>query len=151
MSKRYAHCHFCDDIRIEVGNKTSLMGIYGGELLLEQIPAVLPKLCASTFVHSLTADPLRALAVRVVHDGRTLQEVELPAADLESMQAELIGRDTDDPVVEISIGVNLVFSPFVVDAEGSVVVTVIADGEEIPAGKLRLRKSPALAAARPDR
>ena len=35
----------CDDIRLEQGNKFSLMGIYDLGLLLPQIPASVPKLC----------------------------------------------------------------------------------------------------------
>jgi hypothetical protein len=37
---------FCDDVRNEVGNKLSLMGVYGQDLLLREFPATLPKLCA---------------------------------------------------------------------------------------------------------
>ena len=37
---------FCDDVRNEVGNKLSLMGVYGQDLLLPELPAMLPKLCA---------------------------------------------------------------------------------------------------------
>lgn len=37
---------FCDDVRNEVGNKLSLMGVYGQDLLLREFPTTLPKLCA---------------------------------------------------------------------------------------------------------
>jgi len=35
----------CDDIRQEVGNKVSLMGIYGKDVILPEIPFIFPKLC----------------------------------------------------------------------------------------------------------
>jgi hypothetical protein len=35
----------CDDIRQEMGNKISLMGIYGKEVIIPDIPFVFPKLC----------------------------------------------------------------------------------------------------------
>lgn len=35
----------CDDIRNEVGSKTSLMGVYGNTILLPKLPFTLPKLC----------------------------------------------------------------------------------------------------------
>ncbi len=35
----------CEDIREEKGNKLSVMGVYGYQLVLDRIPAMLPKLC----------------------------------------------------------------------------------------------------------
>jgi len=36
---------FCDDVRYEVGNKYSLIGCYSDELIVDKLPALLPKLC----------------------------------------------------------------------------------------------------------
>lgn len=38
--------NYCDDIRHETGNKISLIGLYGPDLLVPETPAVIPKLCA---------------------------------------------------------------------------------------------------------
>jgi hypothetical protein len=38
----------CDDIRQEMGGKTSLMGIYDHHIVVPQIPFVLPKVCFFT-------------------------------------------------------------------------------------------------------
>ena len=38
----------CDDIRQEMGGKTSLMGIYDHHIVVPQIPFVLPKVCFYT-------------------------------------------------------------------------------------------------------
>ncbi|HOQ43538.1 MAG TPA: hypothetical protein PK178_15360 [Smithellaceae bacterium] len=35
----------CDDIRQEIGNKISLMGIYSKEIVVPSIPFVFPRLC----------------------------------------------------------------------------------------------------------
>ncbi len=35
----------CDDIRQEVGGKTSLMGVYGDHIVLTKFPFTFPKLC----------------------------------------------------------------------------------------------------------
>ena len=35
----------CDDIRQEVGGKTSLMGLYDHHIVVPQVPFVLPKVC----------------------------------------------------------------------------------------------------------
>lgn len=36
---------YCDDIRQELGSKFSYMGVYGSDLVLQSLPATLPKLC----------------------------------------------------------------------------------------------------------
>ncbi len=38
----------CDDIRQEMGGKTSLMGIYDHHIVVPQVPFVLPKVCFYT-------------------------------------------------------------------------------------------------------
>jgi hypothetical protein len=38
----------CDDIRQEMGGKTSLMGLYDHHIVVPQIPFVLPKVCFYT-------------------------------------------------------------------------------------------------------
>ena len=38
----------CDDIRSEMGGKTSLMGIYDHHIVVPQVPFVLPKVCFYT-------------------------------------------------------------------------------------------------------
>ena len=35
----------CDDIRLEQGNKVSLMGLYSNGLIVAQVPITMPKLC----------------------------------------------------------------------------------------------------------
>lgn len=44
IAKRY-HVILCDDVRNEVGNKLSLMGIYGPELWVGRLPVAMPRLC----------------------------------------------------------------------------------------------------------
>lgn len=36
---------FCDDVREEGGGKVSLMGLFGPDVAIPEIPAVLPRLC----------------------------------------------------------------------------------------------------------
>jgi hypothetical protein len=44
IAKKY-HVILCDDVRNEVGNKLSFMGVYGPELWVGKLPAIMPKLC----------------------------------------------------------------------------------------------------------
>jgi hypothetical protein len=38
----------CDDVRQEVGGKTSIMGLYDHHIVVPQIPCILPKICFYT-------------------------------------------------------------------------------------------------------
>ena len=42
-----AECFFCDDIRQEVGDKYSYMGVYTGEVILDTIPYTSHVQCSS--------------------------------------------------------------------------------------------------------
>ena len=137
---RHAHCLFCDDIRTEVGNKTSLIGIYGGELFVDECPAVLPKICISAFMSTDAEQPLRTLTVQVSHKGAVLQENIVPEDQLLAMQQALLERGSaSDPIRVFSIGCNIMFAPFVIDEESVLEVAMVADGDSHLAGKLRIR------------
>lgn len=140
---RHAHCLFCDDIRFEMGNKTSLIGIYGGELTASECPAVLPKLCVSAFMRTTAEQPLKTLTIKVNYKGSVLQETIVPEDQLAAMQQDLVGRGSNsDPIKLFAIGCNLMFSPFIIDEESALEVSMVADGEEYPAGKLRIKCPP---------
>src|SRR5580698_7254696 len=59
---------FCDDIRQEVGNKPSLMGVYQGEMLLAPgtvLPAQLPKLGVAIYWNESIDPPFDELLFKV--------------------------------------------------------------------------------------
>lgn len=144
---RFAHCRFCDDIRFEQGNKTSLMGIYGGDLQVSPGPApgapvILPKLCIATFIETGVDEPIKSLSITISSGDTIIQEATLPPEQLVALQeASLKGGTPEDPVEVISLGANLVLSPFMVDMERSISVTMTADGVKYRAGKLRIRSA----------
>jgi len=55
MTSAFMETIYCDDVRSEIGNKLSFMGIYGPNILLNEFPAILSKLCAVMSLH-LPAD-----------------------------------------------------------------------------------------------
>jgi len=46
----------CDDVRTETGNKFSLMGIYGKNIIFKKIPAGLPQLCLCIMIERAKVD-----------------------------------------------------------------------------------------------
>lgn len=129
---------FCDDIREEVGNKRSLMGIYHSEMFVHDFPTVLPRLC---FYVTFTTDIEST-------DGKVEFKV-VKGKDEE----ELISTNIDIPIDKMNennLGVpytqrNLILafglSPFSVDAE--TVIRVIAQTEQVKlmGPCLRIRKA----------
>jgi hypothetical protein len=137
---RHAHCLFCDDIRYEIGNKTSILGIYNGVLQAASVPVVLPKLCIATFLSSPVDMPVSSLSIRVSLNDQLLQQIDLTSENLAEVPKVVEQWVTeDDPIIVLVLGAHIVLSPFVFDKEGAITVTAIVDGEELIAGKLRLR------------
>lgn len=138
----YAYCQFCDDIRFEVGNKVSLMGVYTGDLFVQELPTVLPKLCvAVAYVTHPLARPTDLLSFRVSNSEATLQEVTLPIQEMHRMETAE-GQVPHDPPFQAIYGVYMVLCPFVADRETTLTVVAIADGDEFIASKIRIRKAP---------
>lgn len=65
---------FCDDVRVEVGNKLSLMGVYGPTMIVKSVPAILSKLCINVRVYSPATQPLGKLDVKVLRDEKPILE-----------------------------------------------------------------------------
>ncbi|QBR00477.1 hypothetical protein [Paraburkholderia pallida] len=139
---RLAYCHFCDDVRIELGNKSSLMGLYGGELIVPSFPFVLPKLAIIIFVRTPIDQPMRTLAFEVREGSNVLARHEVSSEELEATQKSLLSRNnTEEPATSLSLGSNVFLVPFAIDGPKVIKASVICDGEEITAGKLFVRRA----------
>lgn len=118
---------FCDDVRQELGNKFSLMGCYGGEVLVEAFPLVLSKFCAVVRVSTPIGRPFCRLTVRASLDDDLLAELDIPAdqLDREQKKPESIPDSEDGRFVMQAI---LVFSPFGLQQKSK--LRVVAETEE---------------------
>lgn len=137
---RYATCIICDDIRQEVGGKFSLMGVYGGEMTVSPIPALLSRLCFSAQISTPRDEPFRSLEVRFEFGEQLISQITIPAEELDNLRTNALAQGDDaEPVERYSIAVNHGISPFVIESDGVVRVIFIADGKEHVAAKLRVR------------
>lgn len=86
----------CDDVRQEIGNKTSLMGIYDKDIVFGDLPALLPKLC---------------LYVRLEGVGTAFQECNItlksPGVDPTSVRIR-----TPNVTIGQNVSIFAIFSPF---------------------------------------
>ncbi len=115
---------FCDDIRHEIGNKLSFMGVYQSELIVPVVPIALPRLCIFATALTPIARPFKSLTIRVVTDeGTELAHLKVPPetfADLPDIQ--------DNSATRKQVSTALSFSPFLVEKE--TIVRLMADTEE---------------------
>jgi hypothetical protein len=63
-----AFCQFCDDVRMEIGNKPSFMGLYSGQMVfpeqpLEGTPVIIPRLVIIPWLFTAREDPPQKLNV----------------------------------------------------------------------------------------
>ena len=81
MENRPTFCIVCDDVRMEVGNKPSFMGVYISELAVHTpFPVILPKLAFIVYIISPIDDLPRNVTVRVngPPDGQEIGKIQLP-------------------------------------------------------------------------
>lgn len=67
---------YCDDVRREVGNKLSLVGCYGDDLITDRFPLLLPKIAVHIRLFSATGQPLARMALRAFLNDDLLGQLE---------------------------------------------------------------------------
>ena len=127
---------YCDDVRAEIGDKLSFMGVYTGDMTVPEFPFALPKL--SVFVEVTTGkdQPFSALRVFLIRDGSiTEQMIEIPAAEVASRMAtnnEAMKRaPLADTYSRHVIAVHFLLMPFVVPGPTTLQVRALCDDEQM--------------------
>jgi hypothetical protein len=141
---QFSYALFCDDVRFELGNKPSYMGLYGGEMLLPGFPTVLPKLCCIvTFSSPRGSVPRELTAVVYVGDKEMVRQA-VPSEFLSRAEQQAdSAAEGQDPVDRIAIAINFVINNVDFESPTTVRAVVTADGTDWLAGKLRIRQGPA--------
>lgn len=140
---QFAFAQFCDDIRREVGNKLSLMGVYGGDLFVAETPAFIPKLAVAITFLAPELESVETLRFRVMLDGQALIDAEAPVAILRQQFNAQSGRDSDEaPLSRASVTFHGFVPPITVAKRTLLRAVVVANGHDLEAGKLRLGKAP---------
>jgi hypothetical protein len=76
MINRYSHTIWCDDIRQEIGNKPSFMGVYTSQLVVPSLPTVLPRLSLALWIVTPKETPFEKLSIKVLHsNGKSIVEI----------------------------------------------------------------------------
>lgn len=129
---RYLHAIYCDDIRYEMGNKQSLMGIYTSDLWIPEAPAILPKLCVIANIATPLDKPFTKLIIRIMRDDETIIEAPLIDDQLHQPQLKIIeNEDKDNPHRSIGLVGIFVLSPFSIEKECTLRVRAETENGEL--------------------
>lgn len=139
---RHLEVIYCDDIREEVGNKSSYMGVYSGELTVPNAPVLLSKLCIVARATTDIDDPFESLEVRIVavNGENEIEILSTGSIPLPAEQPQLDGGQT-----RMLAQMNFMLSPFQITEATTLRVKAITEREELRgATALRIRIVPPL-------
>jgi hypothetical protein len=131
---RVAHCVFCDDIRQEVGNKISMMGMYLGELIIQgTAPIALPKFGFVIWIISDVDDPIQHVTTRVLMppDQKEVIHIEMTQAVQTVFMAEGAQKLVAHQIIPVA--------PFIIEQPGMIEVMLETDRGSMRAGRLLVR------------
>jgi hypothetical protein len=133
---------FCDDIRQEVGNKFSFMGIYSGVAVFEtDFPITVPRLCIAVNFLLGPKDERRDVKVKVIAsnvDGENVVvEGDLPAKAFEDV-VSLPGVES----THLHSVVHIAISPLTIEKPGSIKVRAYYGDDEYKLGSLQVLRGP---------
>jgi len=136
---RYVHVIYCDDIRQEVGNKRSFMGVYVADLVVPSFPIALPKLCISVTAVTPQSRPFKALTIKVFNGDATILDQAVGKAELKAISVALpIVPDDSIPDSRIIVVFELAISPFAIDEPGKIRVRLITEDGELQGAALKV-------------
>lgn len=139
MVDRHVFTLYCDDIRNELGNKSSLMGIYAGDLFVEKFPIVLPKLCAYVVLKSSVDDPIKALSIRLMKDDEQAAIISIPPDELERVACDVKQNSRYPDISAMSINVALSMAPFFLDKECTLRTIAETENGELLGPRLKIQ------------
>lgn len=137
VQPRFAHAFFCDDIRYEVGNKVSLMGIYSKDLIFPTLPAFVGRLGVVLTIDTDINEPIETIKVLVEKDAETLIELTPEKLEQDYQSTARLAEHHDEPS-RLSLNMHIMLSPMTIASACMLRVKVTIDGVEYMAGKIRV-------------
>lgn len=143
MMNRQVTTIFCDDIRHELGGKTSFIGVYAGVMFVASFPVILPKFCLAASLVTPVDRPFRQLTLRVLKDSEVLVEGSLEESELSRFTESAEEGSAEDRMDRVAVMQSLfVFSPFKIDSPCGIRVRVDTEDGELRGVGLRIEQAP---------
>ena len=132
---RVGHALFCDDIRFEVGNKLSFMGVYTTDIGVNStFPCVLAKLGLQATLITDVDDRLDIVTLRVVlPDGS-----EVVKEEIKIVEPRLF--DKSESITKRKMSVIRILSPLTLPCSGFLEAWFDTDTESMRAGRLWIHR-----------
>ena len=137
---RYAHAFFCDDVRNEIGGKTSFIGVYSDKMLASSLPGTVPKLCVVISLHTAIDQRFESISIRGEFRGQDVFKMDLEKDQLQAMAAHVPEPSPDTKAFFIQL--MAILSPLQIEGPGKIRLHVVADGEELHCGGLVIDVAP---------
>lgn len=131
---RHIEVIYCDDIREEVGNKLSYMGVYSAELTVPVAPVILSKLCIAVKVITDINDPFQEIEVRLLKGE---DQTELLTTG--PIPAPTDTSSFDNGATRIVVQMHFMLAPFPIDEETILRVKATTERGELSGMGLRIR------------
>ena len=148
MINRSVSVIYCDDIRQEVGQKKSFIGVYQSVLFLSEIPATLPKLCIAITAYTDASAPFKKLRFRILMGEEAILEADVSPEELAKIQAQA-EKDSkaDSPNRFQALGLEAILSPLQLNEPSILRVRVQTETEELKGPELSIQLAPSIAVA----
>ena len=127
---------FCDDVRQEVGNKLSYLGVYGPNLIVQSYPTTLVKLCCVMSVRLPAGAAPKQVVFRLLKDDETLYETDLSPSDFKD--ATVASAESGAELLALTISSAAQIVGFPVTQRCFLKARAIVDGKELRGGALEL-------------
>lgn len=139
MNQRQLNVIYCDDVRQEVGNKQSFIGVYAADLIVDRLPATLPKFCVVAMLSTPIAQPFDNLRVRVLMGEQCVFDTQdIAMTPAEGAQAIAESKTAAEPEGDMQANIVMVLSPLQIDNETTLEVVADVDGESMRSRLLRI-------------
>ncbi|MDR1661219.1 MAG: hypothetical protein LBR95_02155 [Azoarcus sp.] len=136
-NKAIAIATFCDDVRSERGNKYSVMGCYGPEMIVDNFPMVFARLCAMVVVAIPLDLQVENLFLRATLNNDLLAE--LPMSNISSVLADA-NKNSRDGRTKLDLRAFMTFSPLLLTEESDISIKACFNEEHVHAGTLHIRQ-----------
>ena len=134
---------FCDDVRQEVGNKLSYLGVYGPNLVVPAFPTTLIKLCCVLTVRlPASAPPPKSVVFRLIRDDEVVFEANLSPAD-GGTDAGTLAEARDDTAASRCLNITAIAQlvSFPIPQQAMLKARAMVDGKELRGGALELQSA----------
>jgi hypothetical protein len=128
---------FCDDVRQELGNKLSYLGIYGPNLVVPSFPTTLVKLCCVFTLRIPIGSIPKSIVFKLFRDEEVIFEADLSPADKADLLAGISADNAGPHALTVTSIAQLI--GFQIPQRARLKTVAIVDGKELRGGALDLQ------------